>query len=184
MRGRRWIHHDSTGEFELDLAPLLAVMVKLVPVLLVSSAFVQLMIVETELPQVVKEAIQRNDDPKNEIPKIRMNVDSTTGMRIVISKAGKDSEVLVPLKEGAYDFPGLHKRLVEIKTMHPEVFKIDLLPGSGVEYGDLIKVMDEARRSRDQSITFPVVDTQSKQESQTPFMFPEVVFANSLEGGV
>lgn len=49
--GRRFkpkINHNS--EFDLDLAPLLAVMVKLVPVLLVSSAFVQMMIIETDLP--------------------------------------------------------------------------------------------------------------------------------------
>lgn len=39
-RGKKLkINHNS--EFELDLAPLLAVMVKLVPVLLISSAFVQ-----------------------------------------------------------------------------------------------------------------------------------------------
>ena len=39
--GKRFkMHIDRNAEFELDLAPLLAVMVKLVPVLLVSSAFV------------------------------------------------------------------------------------------------------------------------------------------------
>jgi biopolymer transport protein ExbD len=54
----------NPSEFDLDLAPLLAVMVKLVPVLLLSSAFVQVMVVETDLPQAVKEAIQKQDDKK------------------------------------------------------------------------------------------------------------------------
>ena len=57
MAGRYKPQINHNSEFELDLAPLLAVMVKLVPVLLVSSAFVQLMIVETELPQVVQQAL-------------------------------------------------------------------------------------------------------------------------------
>ena len=184
MRGRRWMNHDTTGEFELDLAPLLAVMVKLVPVLLVSSAFVQLMMVETELPQVVKEAVQQNNDPKNEIARIRLNVDGSNGMIITIADQGKEQETTVPMKEGAFDFPGLHQKLVAIKQANPKVFKIDLVPGPGVEYGDIIRVMDEARRSRDERITFPVFDPQINAETQTPFMFPEVVFANSLESGV
>ncbi|MBX3039344.1 MAG: biopolymer transporter ExbD [Bdellovibrionaceae bacterium] len=183
MRGRRWLSHDTTGEFELDLAPLLAVMVKLVPVLLVSSAFVQLMVVETELPQVVKEAVQQNNDPKNDIAKIRLVVDGKNGMKVVIAHQGKEQETDIPLKDGAFDFQGLHEKLVAIKQANPAVFKIDLMPGAGVEYGDLIKVMDEARRSRDNRITFPVFDAQKNAETQTPFMFPEVVFANSLETG-
>lgn len=184
MRKQRWNNHDQSGEFELDLAPLLAVMVKLVPVLLISSAFVQLMMVETELPQVVKEAVQQNNDPKNELPRIRMTVDNTNGVKIVISEKGKERESLVPMKNGAYDFQSLHERLVEIKKSYPQVFKVDLLPGPGVEYGDIIKVMDEARRTRNNRITFPVFDAQQNAEIQTPFMFPEVVFANSLESGV
>ncbi|HRO67295.1 MAG TPA: biopolymer transporter ExbD [Pseudobdellovibrionaceae bacterium] len=184
MRGRRWLNHDTTGEFELDLAPLLAVMVKLVPVLLVSSAFVQLMMVETELPQIVKEAVQQNNDPKNEIAKIRLEMNGQAGIKIVISDKGKEQEADVPLKDGAFDFQGLHEKLVSIKQANPKVFKIDMIPGAGVEYGDIIKVMDEARRSRDNRITFPVFDSEKNAETQTPFMFPEVVFANSLETGV
>ena len=56
MRRRQQFKTLNPAEFELDLAPLLAVMVKLVPVLLLSSAFVQVMMVETDLPQAVKEA--------------------------------------------------------------------------------------------------------------------------------
>lgn len=184
MGSKKWIHHDTTGEFELDLAPLLAVMVKLVPVLLISSAFVQLMIIETELPQVVKEAVDQNNKPDPNAAKIRMEVDGKSGFKVVISQKGQDQEVTVPTKDGAFDYPALHQQLVGIKKAHPEVFKIDLMPGAGVEYGVLIKVMDEARRARDSSITFPVMDMEKKTETQTPFMFPEIVFANSLESGV
>lgn len=183
MKGRRWNNHDTTGEFELDLAPLLAVMVKLVPVLLISSAFVQLMMVETELPQVVKEAVNQNNDPKNELAKIRLSADGTKGISIVIIEKGKEKETVVPMKNNAYDFAALHEKLVAIKKEYPKVFKIDLLPGAGVEYGDIIRMMDEARRSRNNQITFPVFDAQKNAETQTPFMFPEVVFANSLESG-
>jgi biopolymer transport protein ExbD len=180
MRGRRWLHHDTTGEFELDLAPLLAVMVKLVPVLLVSSAFVQLMVVETQLPQVVQEAIQQ--DNEKPLAQIRLQVDPRSGMKIIVAEKGVEKETDVPLKDGGYNYAGLHQALISVKKAYPSVYKLDLVPSGAVPYGDLVKVMDEARRSRDAAITFPVLDKAIGAETQTPFMFPEVVFANSLEG--
>lgn len=181
MRSKKLLHHDTSGEFELDLAPLLAVMVKLVPVLLVSSAFVQLMVIETELPQVVREAVENND--KNADVKIAMEVDPKVGLRLVVTdREGKEQDSVIPLNGGAYDYPALHQKLVALKSEHPSVFKIDLRPAEGVEYGELVKVMDEARRARDSKLTFPVPGGAQGQETRTPYMFPEIVFANSLEG--
>lgn len=183
MSRKSWIHHDTTGEFELDLAPLLAVMVKLVPVMLISSAFVQLMIVETELPQVVKEAVDRNDKPDPNLAHIRMDVDEKAGFTVVITKQGQDKEVKVPLKDGKFDFTGLHEQLVGVKKAYPDVFKMDLVPGPNVEYGVLIKAMDQARQAHDAGVTFPIFDAAKNAQTQTPFMFPEVVFANTLGSG-
>ena len=45
-------------DFELDLTPLLAIIMKLVPVLVISSSFLQLTQIETELPQVIKQQIE------------------------------------------------------------------------------------------------------------------------------
>lgn len=182
MRGKRWLHHDTTGEFELDLAPLLAVMVKLVPVLLVSSAFVQLMVIESQLPQVVQEAIQQDQEKPQAL--IRLYVDPKSGMKIVVTEQGVDKESGVPLKDGAFDFPALHQTLVSLKKSYPSIFKIDLVPAGNVPYGELVKVMDEARRARDSAITFPITDKTKGTETQTPFMFPEVVFVNTMESGV
>ncbi len=174
-------NHDTSGEFELDLAPLLAVMVKLVPVLLVSSAFVQLMIVETELPQAVQQAVQQ--DLKTPTAHVSLDVDSKTGVKIVVvNAAGKGEETVVPMKDGAFDYASLHAKLVEVKKANPTVFKLDLRPAAGVEYGDLVHIMDEARKARDAQVMFPVKDQTTGQDMQTPYMFPEVVFANSLEG--
>lgn len=180
MRSRKYMNYDTTGEFELDLAPLLAVMVKLVPVLLVSSAFVQMSVVESQLPQIVREAASANDERPT--ASIVVTIDSKGGARFVVSENGKDSEAVVPLKDGALDLPAIHARFVELKRAHPEVFKVDLRPAGGIEYGAIVKVMDEARRARDPKATFPVKDAKTGETSQTPFMFPEVVFSNSLEG--
>jgi biopolymer transport protein ExbD len=174
------IHHEY--EFELDLAPLLAVMVKLVPVLLVSSAFIQVMTIETQLPQVVQQAIDVQDKDKH-ATQITLEVHSKEGFKIIISKDGKQSNEIVPVAaDGKLDLVAVHKKLQAVKAANPEVFKIGISPDEDVNYNDIVHVMDEARRSRDANVRFPVFDKAKNQEVQTDYMFPEVNFANMMEG--
>lgn len=181
--GRRFkplINHSS--EFELDLAPLLAVMVKLVPVLLISSAFVQMMIIETDLPQVVKQAIEKqNNDPK--APQVAVEVSKKQGVKIIITDNGKEKVEVVGLgNNNEVDYPTLHAKLLEVKKSYPSVFKIELSPDSDVPYKEIVKIMDEARRARQNNIAFPVHDDKTGKDTTTNYMFPEIVFANMMDG--
>lgn len=182
MRKRFKPKFNSNHEFELDLAPLLAVMVKLVPVLLISSAFIQVMVIETDLPQAVKEAVQKQDDDKS-LASVQLNVSVKDGIKVVIAKDGQQKTDLVPLKaDGSFDLTALHKELQKVKTENPKVFRIELQPDGNVAYKELVKVMDEARKSRDSSVKFPVWDSQKNQTVETDYMFPDVVFSNMMEG--
>lgn len=174
------INHNS--EFDLDLAPLLAVMVKLVPVLLVSSAFVQLMIVETELPQVVQQAIAKQE--QNVKPTvISMSFNRKDGVHINTNKGGQEKVESVALTDKKeFNFEQIHLVMREIKKSNPEVFKIEFNPGDDVSYKDIVKMMDEVRKSRSNDIKFPVKDEKTGQMSSTDYMFPEVVFTNMMEG--
>ena len=182
MRRAKKIKIDHNSEFELDLAPLLAVMVKLVPVLLVSSAFIQVMVIETELPQVVAEAIQRQE--KQETPTVvALEVNAKEGIHITVSAKGEDkTETLPLLANGTFDFANLHSKLVQIKKTHPEVFKIELSPDDGIPYKEIVKIMDEARQAHDNTVKFPVFDTKQGKNVETNYMFPEIIFANTMEG--
>ncbi|RYZ85835.1 MAG: biopolymer transporter ExbD [Proteobacteria bacterium] len=182
MRRAKKININHNYEFDLDLAPLLAVMVKLVPVLLISSAFAQMATIETQLPQVVQQAIEKNDKD-DKATKITLEVKDKEGVKIVVLKDGKESVEVVPkLANGTYDFAALHLRLRDVKKQNPEVFKVDLSPDAEVPYKDIVRVMDEARRSRDLTVKFPIFDKTKNQESQTDYMFPEITFANTMEG--
>lgn len=174
------INHNS--EFELDLAPLLAVMVKLVPVLLVSSAFVQMMIIETELPQVVQQAIQEQDkNPKS--AQLTIELSKKEGVRFITTENEKQKVEVVALTQGQeFDMPAVHAKFQEIKKVHPEIFKIELNPDADVPYKEVVRIMDEARRSRSNDVRFPVKDAKTGQETTTDYMFPEVVFANMMDG--
>lgn len=178
-RYRPKINHNS--EFELDLAPLLAVMVKLVPVLLVSSAFVQLMIVETELPQVVQQAITREENkPKPTV--VSITFDKKNGVSISTTKNGAEKVEQVNLAGKEFDYAAIHRKIQEIKKNNPEVFKIEFSPSADVEYKDVVKMMDEVRKSRSADVRFPVKDEKTGTMTSTDYMFPEVVFTNMLEG--
>ncbi len=174
------INHHS--EFELDLAPLLAVMVKLVPVLLVSSAFVQMMIVETELPQVVQQAIEKQDqNPK--AAQIVVDINKKEGIKITITDQGQQKIELIGLKpDRQFDLQALQTKFLEIKQAHPEVFKIEMNPDADVAYKDIVKIMDEARRVRSGGTRFTIKDEKTGKETTTDFMFPEVVLANVMDG--
>jgi len=174
------INHNS--EFELDLAPLLAVMVKLVPVLLVSSAFVQMMIIETDLPQVVQQAIkQQENNPKS--AQIAVTISKNEGVKITLTEGEKQKIEMIGLDtDKKIDFKALHAKFVEMKNSHPEIFKIDFNPDSDVAYKDIVRVMDEARKARNRDIKFPVTDTKTGIQSTTDYMFPEVVFSNTMDG--
>ena len=174
------INHNS--EFDLDLAPLLAVMVKLVPVLLVSSAFVQMMIIETDLPQVVKEAITKQEATIKPTT-VSLTIDKKVGVNIVVNENGKEKikQVNLDLKN-EFDFEKIHLAIQEIKKSHPEVFKIEFNPSENVQYKDIVKMMDEVRKSKSSEIRFPIKDQKSGEMTSTDYMFPEVVFTNMLEG--
>ncbi len=180
MRTRKSYRTISPTEFELDLAPLLAVMVKLVPVLLISSAFVQVMMIETELPQAVKEAIQKQDEKPTASILIKANLKD--GLHVIVQKGGNQNVLDVPLKDGSFDFATLHKTLQKVKTDNPEVFKIELNPEANIPYREVVKITDEARRSRDRDVRFPVYDAKENRTVMTDYMFPDVVFSNVFDG--
>jgi len=174
------INHNS--EFELDLAPLLAVMVKLVPVLLLSSAFVQMMIIETELPQVVQQALAK-EEKKEKPTVVTLDIDRETGVKVTTNKNGKETvRSIAMVNKTDFNYPGVKEVLVQVKQQNPEVFKIEFNPAANVPYKEIVKMMDEVRKSNDKNVQFPVTDEKSGKTVQTDYMFPEVVFSNVTDG--
>ena len=175
------LHINHHSDFEIDIASLLAVIMKLVPVLLLSSAFMQLMVIETDLPQVVTEAIQKQE--KENKKNILVEVNADRKVVITIDTGANRSTVTVDAtKDHQVDLAKLHITFREIKRQNPEVFKIDLSPNGDVAYNEVVRVMDEARRSRDFNVRFPIKDEKTGKDTTTDYMFPEIVFVNMMEG--
>jgi biopolymer transport protein ExbD len=180
MRRSKHVHkRHQSHEFELDLAPLLAVMVKLVPVMLISSAFVQIMTIQSDLPGALKQVIA---DSEKQPTQVRLVTTPKNEVKVVVSgPKGSQTKQVAAKPEGAIDFDGTHAALLEVKKEHPEVFHISIGTAKSTTYQDMVKLMDEARKAKTPGTEFPYQEKGSKETKTTPWMFPEVMIETSTE---
>ncbi len=173
MRAGKSRAGDAT--FDLNLAPILDIIVSIVPLLLLSIAFVQVKMIDTSVPQVVAEAIQHATD-KNET-KFTLKVSKTAGFTLEVLKDGKTTPTTVPNKNKEWDMDALQRAAFLVKEKNPGVFRVDLSPEADVNLNSLVVVMDKLRRTPDaKKVTF--VDPANGQKVETELMFPNVLFAN------
>ena len=166
---------DST--YDLNLAPILDIIVSIVPMLLLSIAFVQVKMIETPVPQAVAEAIQRADD--KEETQVRLMVSAQKGFTFEVVTKGHTQKFEVPRRANAWDYDALQKVAFEVKQQNPQVFKLDLSPEGDVDLNDLVMVMDKVRKdATDRKIAF--VDPKNGEKLETNLLFPSVVFANVM----
>lgn len=179
---RKFKMHTLHTEFELDLAPLLAVMVKLVPVLITSSVFVQIMVIESELPQGVQASIE--ESKKETLPQISLEISSTEGLTLEaqLNNQTLDQKKIPLTADKKLDLNQLQLTFREFKQKYPDVFQLKLNPDANVSYDEIVKIIDSARKSTDTKVQFPIKNQESAKVETTPFMFPDVVFANLLDG--
>lgn len=166
---------DAT--YDLNLAPILDIIVSIVPLLLLSVAFVQVKMIDSSVPQVVAEAAQRANEKSKASVSLRVTKDK--GFLLEVTKEGKTTPVNVPNKGKEWDLEALHAAAFGVKEKNPEVFRLDLAPASDVSLAELVVVMDKLRRTPDaKKVAF--VDPFSNQRVETELMFPEILFANVI----
>lgn len=176
------IQNKTEESFELDLAPMLALMVCLIPVMLLATVFVRVTIIETPLPQVVQQAIEKDEKDKDKKANISVSMHAKRGFELTVTQDGRTlSSKRIPLKAENWDLEGLHSELITLKKSYPDVFRLEISPSEEVAYDQIVKVIDEARSSRDGETKFEVTGDDG-QKGQTELMFPNIHFANVMEG--
>lgn len=170
---------DAT--FELNLAPMLDIIVSIVPMLLMSVAFVHITVVDTPVPQAVEKAMAAADEKKDQV-QILLAVSKETGFRFTISEKGETRDINIALKGKDLDLEGLHAESVALKKKYPDVFKVELNPAENVPLNEIVATMDQVRTigPKEAKVVFNDVDTGKPVE--TNLVFPDVVFGN-VNGG-
>lgn len=129
--------NDAT--FDLNLAPILDIIVSVVPMLLLSVAFVQVKMIDTPVPQ----AIDKSKSPeKRDKPRVSLLV-RENDYEFVIESGGKKSRTI------ASTIDQVKSKAEEIKKSDSAIDDLELLPTAQVSLQHLVKVMDEVRKTKE-----------------------------------
>ena len=178
---RRKEGRDST--FELDLAPMLALMVSIIPLLLLNANFAKMTVVESPVPQVVMNpthAVTSVGKPPE--VNIYLYASKDEGLRFVLKKEKSEETVRIPSHDGKLDLVKLHEQALRLKQRYPDVFRLEFNPSSDVIFDQVIAVMDQIRNRAKADPRIEVKDPESGKMTPTDLLFPDVVLANVVEG--
>jgi biopolymer transport protein ExbD len=166
---------DST--FDLNLAPVLDIIVSIVPMLLLSVAFVQIKMIEAPTPQVVLE--QKSQQPPKPETTITLRVSKKSGFEFAISDvSGKITTSNITLIAGGFDFQGLLNSAIKLKGFYPDVSKIQLAPEADVAFDDIVKVMDQIRQKPRVAQKLSISEAASAKPVENEYLFPDVTFSS------
>lgn len=169
----------ADSNFDLNLAPMLDIIVSIVPMLLMGIAFLEIKMLETPVPQVVAEAMQK----ENELKELPVNLSlrlARSGFVFEVDNKGQKSQVEVKAKDSKLDFVELKEASYKLKQQFPNTYKIALLPDQNVSYFEIVQAMDAVRKSNPTSPKFQIVDAKTGAQSETDLMFPNASFGNVL----
>lgn len=179
-RGFKTRVEDST--YELNLAPMLDIIVSIVPMLLLSVAFVRITVIETPVPQVVEKAIAAASEKNKDTVQVVLNVSKKTGFVYKVSANGENKELPIALKGTDFDLEALRVETMNLKKAHPDVFRLELNPESEVSLADIVAVMDTVRTTRKDEPKIVFQDVETGKPIETNLVFPDVVFGNVAGG--
>lgn len=171
---------DST--FELNLAPMLDIIVSIIPMLLMSVAFVHITVIDTPVPQVVERAIAAANEKNKERVQIVLHVSKEKGLKFVITDQGATKETAIALKGDKIDTEALHRETLAIKKSYPQIFRLELNPEENVPLNDIVAVMDSVRTISSGESKVVFTDVESGKPIETNLLFPDVVFGNVTGG--
>lgn len=174
---------DMDANFEVDLTPMLALMVCLIPIMLLATVFVRVTIIESSLPQAVQNVIEEDRNKKEREVEFYVHMENDKSLKVEVKQDGKViSETKLTSVQSQWDFEKLNAELVSLKQAHPSIFRLSLFPGEEVPYNEIVKLMDEVRMAREGAPKFIVHDQKTNQKVETNILFPDVIFGNVLEG--
>ena len=150
------------ADIELDIKPVMNLMVVLIPLLLAGVEMVKLSIIEIDLPPASgggKGADQDNPEKEKE-KKLGLKIAITEeGISLATSSAvmsGEEGEgPTVPIKaDGAQDFDLLKEKLIEVKNaIKDKGFKDEnvaiITAGKDIEYQVIVDVLDAIQKYKD-----------------------------------
>jgi biopolymer transport protein ExbD len=130
-------HAKYKGRHDLNIVPMIDMMVILVFFLLFTAVFSNTNILELNLPA-----------PNSSVPELPKGLNLEVIVRQnVIEVADRGTGVLktVPKKDGEYDYPALSDFLQQVKAKYPDTTAANVLLEPNIQYDVLVQTMDTTR---------------------------------------
>lgn len=172
---------SAPEQIMLNLVPILDTLVALLSFMLLTTAFLSIVSVESPFPETSAKQLQELE--KKEKP-----------LQLTLSLREKDAEIwspfdrIAPIRlantpEGQADLKAIHEALVTVKQKFPNELKIVLVPYGGVSYDVLVSVMDSVRMMEPTDPPIFTKNAASGVDEAVKRLFPDVIFGNLLGGG-
>ena len=147
-------------EVEIDLKPVMNLIVILIPFLLLTAAFVEVTVINVTAPQIGTAPKPEPPDPSKK-PPLNLTITMTdkgyslAGQGLSLGAAEGEAEAGAPAvpktvneeNVRVFDFEGLTKKLEEVKDAFPDEAKVKISADPDVVYRDIVGTMDAARKS-------------------------------------
>lgn len=156
-------HRGEEEVNELNLIPIMNLIIILIPALLLSAAFVQFAVINVSAPQIGSNSNEK--PPEDDKPPLNLTVAVTdkgftvagTGAVLGGQEGTEEAGPTVPKGPGGeYDYEALTAKLAEIKDAFPDETKVILNAEPDIKYEIIINVMDASRETEGR-LLFPDV---------------------------
>ena len=142
-RRKKNIENNTPESVDLDLTPIMSFMVTLIPIMLLSTVFVRVTLIETQLPQIVQQAIDKDRNKKDREVTYNLKLSTEGGYTITVKEGERvRNKVDIPKKSGQWDTDRLQLELVQLKKQRPDILRLELMPNPTVSYEDIVKTID------------------------------------------
>lgn len=142
---------------ELDVIPVMSLIVHLIPMLLLSVRFLTLSQIQSEGPLVPTSPAPSNDayaEQERKLVSVRITPEG------FVVGGGDAADPRIPCigacAPDTYDYASLNQAMVAAKRIHPDETRVVLAPEPSIPYDVLVRVMDATRaRARSGEALFP-----------------------------
>lgn len=130
---------------DLDLAPMLSLMVSIIPVLLATSVILKIRIFDSSVFPASDKVMQ--SDGANENPIAHLEIEDVNEIKLVLKQ--NDAK----LYETTTSLAKLHGTLKVLKTKYPNMKSLKIESSPEISYKEIIKVFDMAKSPLDEKIS-------------------------------
>ncbi|MDF1562013.1 MAG: biopolymer transporter ExbD [Deltaproteobacteria bacterium] len=159
---------------DLNLIPIMNLMMTLIPFLLLGAAFYHIGVIPTSLPTHTPEGT--NEPEKTEIVTLNLQVDEAS-VELSASASGLSEQELealggtFPRGKDGFDLPAIQAAVLNVKTNYPKSDTMIVLPSEAVVYQDLVSILDVTRER--------IIKAEGKDDVHEP-LFPVTVFSRLI----